>query len=144
MRSVLALSAETITEPGAKSFIELKVGLKTEPGVGLAIELEARLAVELRAQLVTEPGTRLADTKKLLIPIIFITIINVNTSRLHDLIRTYSDKKQTNHHSKPLQILTTVYCSTSTNTNHQVLYAKALKALLLSILSTKVIYKKLI
>lgn len=116
------------------------MGPTTEPGAGLATELEAGLATEPVAGPTTELRVGPADTKKSLVLIAFITIINISTSRLHNMIKTYSDKKQANHYGKPPQIPTTAYHSANTNGDHWVLYAQALKALLLSALSTKAIY----
>lgn len=85
MQPTMAPRVKTVIKPRVKSFIELKVGLVIKIGVEPATELETELA--------TEPEAELADTEKLLVLIAFIIIINVNTSRLHNLIKTYSNKK---------------------------------------------------
>lgn len=79
------LGVGTIIEPKAEPIIEAKAGPLMKPGMGLA--------TEPRVRPVTEPKAKLVDIKKLLIFIAFITIINISTSKLHNLIKSYSDKK---------------------------------------------------
>lgn len=88
----MAPGARTITEPGMRP--------ATKPGLELAIELGAGATMESRAGLATKSGARPTDIEKSLVPIVFIIIINISTSGLHNLIRTYSNKKQANYYSK--------------------------------------------
>lgn len=97
-----APGAGTIMEPKAELFTEPRAGPATEPGGRLAMELRAKPGTEPGAKPATEPRERLADIEELLVSIASITLINVCKNGLHDLIRTYNDKKQANHYSKPL------------------------------------------
>lgn len=56
-----------------------------------------------KIELATEPEAKLLQIEELLVLIASITINNISLSKLHDLIKTYSNKKQANHHNKPLQ-----------------------------------------
>lgn len=85
MWPAIALEAGIVTKPEAKSL--------KEPEIRLAIELVAEPAIEPEVGLVIEPGARPAKIEKSLVLITSITIINISSSGLHNLIRTYSDKK---------------------------------------------------
>lgn len=103
MWPIMTPEAETVTELGVESLIDPGEGPNTESETRLTIERGAGPTKELRAGPVMEPGAKPAETKESLVTITSITIINVSSSGLHELIRTYSDEKKATHHSKPLR-----------------------------------------
>lgn len=79
--------------PGAEIVIELEAKLLTEPKARPAIEPGVKPAMEPGAGPTLEQEIRSAETKELLVFIAFIIIINISSSGLHDLIKTYNNKK---------------------------------------------------
>lgn len=136
----MVLGARTVTEPEAKSLTELVPRLVIEPRADPVTKLEEGPATGPRAQPAIKLKARLVDIKKLLVSIVSIIIINFSISRLHNLIKIYSDKKQVNYYVKPPSTPTIIYRGTSLNANQWILYSQALKALLLTALSAKTIY----
>lgn len=92
-----------VTAPRALTVTELRAESLTEPGAELKIEPRAGPETELEVGPAIKPGIKPAEIEELLVLIAFITVINVSLSELHDLIKTYNDKKQANHHSKLTQ-----------------------------------------
>lgn len=136
----MVTGARTITKPGAMSLTELVVRLAIEPRADPITKLEEGPATGPRARPAIKSKARPADIEKLLVSIVSVIIINFSISRLHNLIKTYNDKKQVNYYVKLSSMPTIIYRNTSLNVNYWILYGQALKALSLIALSAKTIY----